>query len=279
MPRRRSDPSISFFAFQDVITAVTGIVIAVVLLLALELTSRTFAERPTTDSEPTPQDALADLREDVQQAKAEVEQLQRQIADWAELLNSTEVTDATALRARLDELRDKNQSLRSRAEYLRQSLRERARRLAGARIANSLEQRKLAAELARAEARLDALERNNRELEQQIEDIRTAKRIFYRMPRGDVHTGWIGVVRRGTVELAPIGEAARPVTLSADAVADFIANRSNREPYVFLLVKPSGIETFHLFRSLLRKGGIAYGYDVIGDDQIALDPETGAVGP
>jgi hypothetical protein len=73
---RQSSARVSFFAFQDMITTVTGVLIIVMLLLSLEVTQRVEAS-----PDPTRRAAAEQLREAQRQLAANLQLLQQRQAD------------------------------------------------------------------------------------------------------------------------------------------------------------------------------------------------------
>src|SRR5687768_1306288 len=98
MARGRTGPVVSLFAFQDIITAVSGILIVVVLLLALELVEQPQAEASSTDHQ------AESIQEALRSAEAERDRLRLEIASAAEFTQEAAGTSASALQSEVAEL-------------------------------------------------------------------------------------------------------------------------------------------------------------------------------
>jgi hypothetical protein len=79
---RQTSARVSFFAFQDMITTVTGVLIIVMLLLSMEVTQRAEAS-----PDPARRAAAEQLREAQRQLTASLELLQQRQADASVLAN------------------------------------------------------------------------------------------------------------------------------------------------------------------------------------------------
>ena len=87
MRRRDQTAPMSLFSFQDIITSVTGIIITVTLVLALELV-QSLAERQSTETPAVARQvrtALEEARQQVEALRSQVRNEGDRVARWAAL--------------------------------------------------------------------------------------------------------------------------------------------------------------------------------------------------
>ncbi|MBM4111842.1 MAG: hypothetical protein FJ253_00455 [Phycisphaerae bacterium] len=123
MPRRRRDdaPAISLFSFQDIMAAVTGIMILVTLLLALEPLAEEMLQpsrRRTAPTDPAPSTSIEDATALVQRLEADVSRrLASPAVDEAEVARlEAEADSQQRLADGVRERRDRALAAKSRAE-------------------------------------------------------------------------------------------------------------------------------------------------------------------
>jgi hypothetical protein len=274
--RGRQKAWISLFAFQDIITAVSGILIVTVLLMTLDLMANTqvgdrqSAEIPLDLLQSAISDAL-ERRQALESLLGQSEGIVEQAASIPRDVLSAERHAAAHARNRLDaEIEELQKRLGQSADR-----RERAE----ARRFDSQEQ-------------AQDLERKRKEiadLHQTLDRHRQQKRVFYQLPRGIQKEGWLVVVGDDTISTAPLSKAARPQTFHrgrlagvemgspVDPFTTWLKKRGDvRGLYVMVLVFPSGMENWDDLEKELTRMHVDYGFDLLGTGQTALDPETGA---
>ncbi len=276
--RRKTSLGVSFFAFQDVITAVTGIVMVLVLLLAVELSQQEVSAEPEASNGSAAE--RADLKARVDAAEAEWHRLQAELARWNRLLANVKTTSPSGLREEIDVEERKTRSVAERLKQLRTESVRLSALLADKLRRDSDEKRRLERETAELRRELHDVQAEVARAQQRLQEIRSSDRVFYQMPRGDHRSGWVGVVSNEQVRIAPIGRQAIPRTLTPAAFLRFCRTAgAGKRLYVFLLIRPDGVETFDELQESLDRQGVAYGYDVIGSRRRVLDPRYGAAPP
>lgn len=268
MNRRRKShgPAVSLFAFQDIITAVCGILIVMVLLLAMELASHT----SRSPSQPSPDfEALETSLEDIKKRRDE---LQKQVDAQAESVSAAISRPVAAIEAEITQLR------------MRKTLLENRIKNAAAR-AERLDEEQSATRSAREDRveDLERLEELNREkdlLEDSLQEEQTETRPIFRFPDGRSRNGWIAVVDSRSAMLAPLGRAEPPQKLllgsrPLESLNEFLTQQDAE--YVLVLFRPSGTD-HDLLDDLQTKGrhrGYDVGIDLISEQQTIFDPQTG----
>ncbi len=274
MSRRNRDVTpFSLFAFQDIITAVTGIIVLVTLLLALDL----FTRKPNTPDLDT--HALAEqARRAIAAAQAEQVELEAQRAqDQTVVLATARLSPSEVERRRYDLTQESAQLRRELSELDAQVARAAAAR--DKLEAERYERRDDAEQLAALRAQLAALEAKLAELEQ-------SERMIYNLPPDAEKQAWLVEVGEEEVQVARAGideppqtYSARETVLSDSPLTEWIRTRQPAREYFVLLVRPQGVRVFDDLREHLRREGFEYGFDLIGRDVTVFDPEHGAAAP
>ncbi|HUY34067.1 MAG TPA: hypothetical protein VMV69_15065 [Pirellulales bacterium] len=265
----KSNP-ITLFSFQDIITSVTGIMILVTLLMALELSQRQL-QTPAVQTAVV----VAELEPAVDEAQREVDELEARLAARDTELQELAGFDARRLHA---ETADAERQI-ARLESDVAQLETRARRAQEQR-------REIQTRQASRRADWDAAEELTRRLEaarRRLEKLRSSNRLIYNSPVGAAKSTWIVEVTDAAVSTAPLGVSAPATTFGADTASErlaaflaWAAGRDRGSEYFVLLVKPSGITAFVELRDELGKLGFDLGFDVVAADQTIIDPDTGA---
>ncbi len=273
--RNRSGPTISLFAFQDIITSVSGIIIVMVLLLSLEL-----VERPEQDSQRITSSVATDIESAITEAEAELETLQGSvqelntlISDIAETSPSELQNEIDSLRRRIDEKEQGLKQLQAQEEQLKEEKED-----------------VLVQQFDRKDEReeLNKVIRELADLQEQLEQEREEDRLVFTLPKGSKKSGWLAVIESGRIETAPIGRESQPIRFTSrssgflgtdSAVNQFMEwarNKNASSSYFLVLVRPSGASAFDQLESRLSLSGIQFGFDLIGENQSVLHPERGA---
>ena len=272
--RGRSGPAISLFAFQDIITSVTAIVIVVVLFLALDLVQR--KESARADS---PVGVAADLTDRIAELKRELERLQAETTQADATVRELAQFSPAELQAEV-----------AAAERLLQDLQSRGKELtARHEVWESRQKAALAArfDLRPQQLQLERTRQANQDLQREIEEGRNDKRPIYGLPRGITAGGWVAVIEEEKIFIAPLGKRARPLQFeqgafplvtgtAAGAFLQWITDEKQQRAYFLLLVRPGGADQFYEIESNFNDTSTLYGFDVIDAQQVILHPEKGA---
>lgn len=276
MPRRRrSRTVVSLFAFQDIITSVSGIIIVLVLLLTLEL-----IDRPQAEGSPSSRAVADQIEQAIASAEQDLEALRETTGSTDELIREVANSPPAALRDQIGNLEQRIAQLQAQLALHREQ-------------AKQLEKAEEAAELQRFDLKetLESLDQARREvqtLETQLDEERRDNRLVYALPRGFEKEGWLALVEQHQIAVAPIGREAKPifftgtklgpltVSSAADRFIEWITGQGASSTYVLLLVRPGGVEDFQKIDQQLTDRGIAFGFDLVGADESVLHPVRGA---
>lgn len=263
---RRKGNSVPFtlFAFQDIITSVTGIILLITMMMAVELVQN--MQRAASAPQEQKSSAVEQtLRGAIQDNTQEIVRLERMLEE-----TTTIRFDADALRRRLANLSAATAELEkqtTRIEATQQEIEQRRTQLA--------EQSK---ELTPES--IEKLAQEQREMAQQIEAMRQSNRIIFNRPEGAAKSPWLVELNADRILAAEMGASRAPQTFAG--VADFltwVGGQNNGAIYFVILVKPDSIETFAVLREELQDRQFEVGYDLLRADQTAIDANTGAGAP
>lgn len=254
----------SLFAFQDIITSVTGIMILVTLTLALELLQRTEGAPAEKTAE-----VVSQLEASVLDNQEQIQQLNQRLARGKDALARLAGFDQSQVRRQLEQLRKLNQQLDAEMEQFaseREDALRRKREIEGEKRRRASDPQTLQDLLARAEQR-----------RQQIEKLRKSNRTIFNPTPGQAKTPWLVEVNAESFAVAQWGKSAPPQLFrSSSQLKSFLAGRDRGSEYFVLLVKPDGIENFARARHVFREAGFDVGFDLLAASQTAIDSQTGA---
>ncbi|HEV7283128.1 MAG TPA: hypothetical protein VGN57_23175 [Pirellulaceae bacterium] len=277
MARRRAQPiAFSLFAFQDIITSVTGIMILITLMLSLEALNA----KPVERSNPFLADVLA-LRQDVEALERDVSTL-RDRAFASDVASVGEISGWTA-----DEVAKRVEATETDHARLEACLEEATARLQERKALDREEGADELTEIENLDSRIAADTTESTALGEEIESMeldlaRSAApgRLFFAIDDSD-KTTWIVEITSESYRVAPVGRAEVPQEFHS--VVDLAAWAQSLDPRMnafLLLVKPDGIGRHRRVRLLLASGTGGLGYDAniypVSADAVVLDPEVGA---
>lgn len=272
--RGRSGPAISLFAFQDIITSVTAIVLVVVLFLVLDLLQRKQATQQVT-VEAVSEDLearIAEIEAELEQLKAVTSRADAMVQEVAEFSPAELQADITATEQAIKDLESQQQSQNERHKALSNRLKT--------ALAAQFDLRPKQEELAQTK-------RETRDVRSAMESTRTDPRIIFALPKGFNKSGWIAVIESDLISVAPLGRPVKPIEFRqtgislfsgtpSDAFVKWIKSQELEGAYFLLLVRPGGATLFDAVDSKLTTLSIAHGFDVIDSQRPILHPEKGA---
>ncbi|MGH7192085.1 MAG: hypothetical protein ACREJM_00960, partial [Candidatus Saccharimonadales bacterium] len=256
--------------FQDIITSVTGIMILVTLLMALELSQRVLQS-------PKVQTMVVshDLKQAIAAAEAAAAALQTQLAARDERLQQLAGLDERRLRADTQDVERQISQLDS----------ETATLAARAERAEKRKQQLAADSQARQSdvARAAQLTERIAQVEAQLAKLKSSNRVLYNPAQGSSKSAWLVELTDSELRAAPLGKAQPPTVFSGATPAARLAAfkkwseaRDRGAEYFVLVIKPSGVLLFEQLYEVLLDSGFDLGFDVVDSSQMVLDPTTGA---
>lgn len=269
-----NSPSISFFSFQDIITSVTGIMFLVVLiliLLLLTLQNTAPQEREEIRRNEELKSELASLQAEVDAAISSMEGIETRLQELMKLDLAESETRLAVLNAdlkrilqdnqlmmrKLDQTRDEMKLLESRQEELRRSITQAKEEL------NTQIQKD------------NMLSAKIQELQDQIQSVKktvrfTWQRSFSKKPLlvecgGDY-------IRAGTsnAETPLVNMTSSSYKANMDGLVRWLAQYSQAEYYLLLLVKPSAFEYAEELSTRLKLKGYERGREILPNDMVGI---------
>jgi hypothetical protein len=274
---RSLDSKISFFAFADIITAVSGVLIFVALLLATDLGRPTdsHTQAANTEIEQRLQDTIAQQVE----VDAQNHRLQELLATAETAPNSEKLqADITRLRSQLSEEQKKQAAVADQMADSQATIAARDKVLGLTDLKATVQR---VVQEAESIARQDAKARGEMEiLDQQVSQQQT-KLLKLRQRDGQL---WLIPDKSSTTkEPILVTVAGAGVTIErfdhpeqrkllgmfdADtAFKTYLHEAKPLDQYVVFLVRPSGIETFQDLVKSARDMGFDVGYDALEENQ------------
>ncbi|HRU05309.1 MAG TPA: hypothetical protein P5137_05990 [Candidatus Brocadiia bacterium] len=259
--RRGGDSApLSLFSFQDIITTVSGIMLLVMLMLALEVVAR-----PAGKPAPAALPKAATSAEEVERLRQEIAQARREVEQAAKL----NLDDAPAKVARLEQemakTRERTAQLNAAAEASRQRAEAAARAAAQARQ----EEERLKAELEGLRKRLDEQEAQNR--------------VHYTFARETNKTPVLVECSASGIAVRVAGKTPQVVSFvdassphyqsSLRRFQAWARGRSPAREAFIVLVKPSAAGYAQEVIDALKQSGFDVGHEPLEEDRTAIGAE------
>ncbi len=268
--RGRQSAPMSLFSFQDIITSVAGVIIFTTIMLAIELIQR-------QESSPRAQTTttVAQLNEATAAAEEEARAIQAQLAENVVELERLAAFSPEAAREQLRSIERQIDSLASETDK------------AHAHHATlQANQRQLDQDMQASQPdrlRLAELSHRSRELEQRLSELKSENRVLYRPAAGSPKEAWLVEVTDSRFAAAKLGVSGKPVLFEDRSpkrriatLCQWVKRLDTSQEYLFLVLKPSGIEILHQALPELQHLGYDIGFDLVGAEQTVIDPITGA---
>lgn len=261
--RRHNESPLSLFSFQDIITSVTGILVLLTLILALDLTTREAASSvPTLETRAV----ASEVQETLAQTQAKLQALQQQLD--AQTAATTELARLTPTAA-LQQQAELDRELATLAEDTAQL---QANVQSKEKDGRELERK--STEKASDRERVRQLQQQSDLVQQQLAELKRSNRVFYRPRAGDGKRAWLVDIRARVIVVAPADAQHEQQVFEASTAKSAVSALVNwagaqRRPggeYFVLLVRPSGIDSFQDLEQRLLKAGFETGIDLVGSD-------------
>jgi hypothetical protein len=267
MSRRKRSTSTRFslFSFQDIITCVMGIMLLLTLLICLRITST--VSRSSSEVKTRAQA----LQTSVSAIQSELAELEARVHANSSIMESGGLSNIQLLRDKQQEAEAARRAAERELYAMLEQSTVAVRNLTDVSTSAQSQQTLTAAEIA------SLIEEMHRQ-QKTIKEIQDGKRVVYNQYIGSADTCWIIEVSSDTVfQVAPVGKKQAPLSFSSiDQVLQWTRQRHNEGAEFLVLLKPGANAAIDRIPGTLREEGIAHGYDLLGQDQTALDPVTGA---
>ncbi|HEX9046907.1 MAG TPA: hypothetical protein VF988_07755 [Verrucomicrobiae bacterium] len=278
MSRLRSlDSKISFFAFADIITAVSGVLIFVALLLATDLGI------PTDSHSSAPQREQEQEIQDVLAQQVEIDADNQRLQELLTIANTAPdaaklKADLQRLNAQLAEERKKQTALSAQMSDSETAMAKRDADLGLAGLKAQIEKEKqetakIAAQENQVKSEVAALDRNVAGLESKLLQLRQREGKLWLIPEKGVagKEPILATVSGSGIKIERFDHPDLTKQLNRSTArwdfGKYLEGVKSANEYVVFLVRPSGIGMFQDVVKATRDKGIEVGYDALEEDK------------
>ncbi len=276
--RHSTGPKISFFAFQDIITATSGIVILVVLMLAADLGRS--PESSAGESHPELKNQLTEMLAQQAQLEVELAQLREMIAVARALPDTRKLAAEVAmLRDRLESLRQKISVLQTEENARNSAVRQQDALLGLADLRSSLDKLKqetlaLTERNRTTRSKMQSLEEQVRQAQAKLLLAKSREGQMWLVPDKDNSTKepvLVQVSNSGLV-IERFDKPNERTNFDYDSALDGFQQQLTKfakaNQYFVFLIRPSGIDLFKDASKLARSSGFEVGFDAVEEKQV-----------
>jgi hypothetical protein len=265
MGRRRTGAMpFSLFAFQDIITSVTGIMILVTLMLVLD-----FLEKVEGAPQQQSHQVIDEVRSALSKVAMEVATLQANFDQHDDVPNDLVVLDVSTLSSRLSSVLDVNTTLQMELQQVR---------TLQARTSESLATWRQRSE--ESSSTLNEIERLREKVESnqhKIDRLKMSNRVIFTVPQTGSEKPWLVEIGEGQIRVAEMGRSSPPQSFQTDdAFFSWLSARNPQNEYLVVLVSPESVDRFDVLANSLFEKRFPYGVNLLRSGQSAIDSETGA---
>lgn len=259
--RGNEEAPVTLFSFQDIVTSLSGIMIFLVLMLAVEVVSRQEqTTAPQTHPAPAAAVAAGDDAAALAALRAESARLDAAVAA-ARAANQRAAggTPLEAVRRQVAETRE--------AEALRPALNRAQAQQAAARTAldqATQERERVRSQASQLQARVAAQEN-------ELARSKAGKRVFFIPEKGANKTPWLVQCTADSLRAGRLGQkdAVREFATGAAGEKELLAFVQARQPDAdafVILMKPSGVAVAMRLVNQIQTAGFDVGYDALEED-------------
>ena len=260
MARRKAQgPSVSFFAFQDIITSVVGIFVLITLIMMVELVTR---KASASGSNQAVEDTFSAVIVELQQQYEALEARSAKLDTMAKKIGSVQVFNRDEV---TKELQASIQSLNEQLERTERRNQEIQRVID--------EQKKLQSDLQmevknRSPDReeLEKLRKDLEKLDTRLAKLNTQEPLIYKSQSLDGRNVVVLEITSSEIAILDLAGDTR-VTLRgryfAGEFKDWMRKQTISRNHFFLLIRPGGSDNFQQIREVLDNSKASYGYDVL----------------
>lgn len=261
------DQPLSLFSFQDIITSVTGVMVLLTLLMAVELIQRVTASPPQQTAAQVVTSGLT-----LEQMRSEADSLRRGMRSADSLPAGLPSLDLERLRRERMDLDASNERLRREADAAGDDLGKKQRRLAATETDSNTQRQQDEKELAELEQRID-------DDTKELEEMQSTNRLYFNRGKESKRV-WIVELAGPALIAAELGVQAKPHQFaSVDAFTRWTQTLSPSTFAFYLIVKPKGVPFLDDCKEALRQKSFDVGFNVAAGDQQVIDPGSGASSP
>lgn len=281
---RTTGAAISLFSFQDIITSVTAILILLVLILTLELITRSRQRGVAAEH----RRVADDLREAVADMERRAATLRSEITTLQSSARRSAAFSAADTEERTRRATERRREITAEIEMLESQVRVAAsarRRDEAALVAErSAKLPESAERVAAMDARAAEMEKANqaertrqREAKTAKADISLAPTLIFNMPRGEaLKPQFVELSRIGLTVIGTDGARDRRFPGTDVAFAGWLSSLDSDSQYVVVITRPSGLRFHNAVITAIEAANLRYGLELAGEAMpISLQPGGG----
>jgi len=258
MSRRTIGPGVSFFAFQDIITAVVGIFILITLTLILELNQRVESASDAPESSaPNIEQEIIELEKQNAELQAEYDRRLQQRAEISEItvLNR----DQKMQEANADRLAAEQQI--TKLDKMLAAINEQI----ATQKKTSEELKNESTELSAQKKKIQQLEMILAKLANQKNQIKGKEGLLYRDQVDSTSYVCLIQLNDDGVEIKDAASKTVKNVSNASGFESWLRSNGVRGRHFLLLLEPSGVKHFENIREQLQDANAIYGFDLVKD--------------
>jgi hypothetical protein len=258
--RKNKAAPMSLFSFQDIITATTGILILLALVLALSVIIQGAESEIESDFADDSQIALRDnLIKEVTRINQVMKELDETASKWVGLSPK--------------ELQSKINTAELKAEQLREDIADYESALIDQQkqfVDSNFEKK-----TANLQQQIDQQQDEISKAVAKLKNLKLADRIVYNF-RSNTKTPWLVQIADTEIVACKLGSNSKPLEFkSALELNRFASSVNQANQYFVLFIKPSGIDNYYTINGYLRGKDYDLGLELIGENQTVIDPAKG----
>ncbi|PHS08274.1 MAG: hypothetical protein COA78_12940 [Blastopirellula sp.] len=263
--RRSSQQPISLFAFQDIITAVTGIFILIMLILAIQIvdTQHQTSEPAEIVASDRDLEILEELTLSVVEITSEIDRLNEMTALAAGSTPDQLSEDIKNLREAVVQLKTERDAKDQQVLKLNNQVQSLQNELKGSQL----------------QTRTEQLKQKLKDIESKRSKLKATNRIVYNLQNLAGKQAWLVDISDEGILAAPFGEVTAPLKFpsrTSSAFREWLDSQSDRNCHIVLFIRPNVIDQFLPIKKMITQHGISVGFDLIGEADTVIDPVSGA---
>jgi len=257
--RKAQGPSVSFFAFQDIITSVVGIFVLITLIMMVDLVTRKASANSSKKFvEDTYSSAIAELELQLQELQTQSGKLDAMSVKVGnvQVFNKEEISKD--LKASIRSLNQQIERTEKRNQEIQRVIDAQNKVLSDLQI----EMQKKSPDREELAKLLKDLEK----LDSKIGELDSEEPLIFKSQSLDGRTVVVVEISRNELSILDLASEQRQTYQGLNLVKDFVswigANRVGKYHF-FVLIRPGAAQKFLEIRQKLEASGASYGYDLI----------------
>lgn len=256
--KRNSDLKISLFSFQDIITSVTGVMILLTLLLAMELVEKVESSPPVQTQQITEElkARINAVKYQVSELKNRISQSNQEAVTLVNISDESIESEVAELESTLDLLQDKSEKIHDSQKNLDQT---------------KTELEKAESSKVEIDSEIAALEKKIQDFKSRINKVNSGLVVLLEPRQGDHRAPWVIEVFHSRIIVSSIKIKTNSTEFKEIYEFDrWLKAQNPSRLYFFLIGHRGGFELLQKTRTSLTSNGYDYGMDLLLDNQNAV---------